>query len=89
MNLALQPSVNLALPKIFVAEQCVHRTPLHLDGSSSFRVSNLGLFFYDSILKGVTNFSNTLRSNLSGFCFRIFFNLINFLFISTLVLTIL
>ena len=31
-----------------------------IDGSSSFRVSNL---FFSSILKGVTNFSNTLRSN--------------------------
>ena len=31
-----------------------------IDGSSSFRVSNL---FFSSILKGVANFSNTLRSN--------------------------
>ena len=31
-----------------------------IDGSSSFRVSNR---FFSSILKGVINFSNTLRSN--------------------------
>ena len=37
-----------------------------IDGSSSFRVPNL---FFSSILKGVANFSNTLRFNLSGFCF--------------------
>ena len=37
-----------------------------IDGSSSFRMSNL---FFSSILKGVTNFSNTLRSNRQGFCF--------------------
>ena len=37
-----------------------------IDGSSFFRVSNL---FYSSILDGVANFSNTLRSNLCDFCF--------------------
>ena len=57
-----------------------------IDGSSSLRVSNL---FSYSILKGVANFSNTLRSNLSGFCFWIFFSLISFVFISTLALAIL
>ena len=52
-----------------------------IDGSSSFRVSNLGgwggggcfCFFFNSILKGETNFYVTLRSNLGGCCFRIFF----------------
>ena len=46
-------------------------------------------FFLSSVLKGVANFSSTRRSNLSGFCFWIFFSLINFLFISSLALTIL
>ena len=45
--------------------------------------------FFNSHLKGVANFSNILRSNLSGSCFWIFLSLINFLFISTLALTIL
>ena len=53
-------------------------------GSLSFKESNLFVFFLKSILKGV---ANTLRSNLSGFCFWIFFSLINFLFISILALT--
>ena len=57
-------------------------------GSLSFKVSSL---FFDFILKEVTDFSITVtvRSNLSGFCFWIFFSHINFLFISTLALTIL
>ena len=37
-----------------------------IDGSSSFRVSDL---FFSSILKGGANFSNTLWSDLCGFCF--------------------
>ena len=55
-------------------------------GSSSFKASfkkkNL-------ILKGTTNISNTLRSDLNVFCLWIFFSLINFLFIFTLALTVL
>ena len=35
-------------------------------GSLPFKESNL---FYNFILKGVTDIFNTLRSNLSGFCF--------------------
>ena len=37
-----------------------------IGGFSSFRVSNL---FFSSVLKGVANFSNILRSDLCGFCF--------------------
>ena len=51
---------------------------------SSFKASNL---FLNSNLKEVTDLSKNLRSNLSGFCFWIFFSLNNFLFISALALT--
>ena len=44
-------------------------------GSLSFKESNL---FYTSTLKGVVNFSNTVRSTLSGFVFG--FSLVLFIF---------
>ena len=63
-----------------------------IDGSSSFRVSNLVAFFFKVLFW--REWLIFLRSNLSVFFFfffffLIFFSLINFFFISTLALTIL
>ena len=55
-------------------------------GSLSFKAWNM---FLNSDWTEGTDFSDAIGSNLSGFCFGIFFSLVNFLFICTLALTIL